>query len=280
MKNLGRLSLLALFLSVSYSNAAEHFGYDDSRIAVYHQEMPSLVSAARYKQAALLTTAAAAVVFYGYTTIKKISTYQPSIPVSTDAMGWSAYGVYIGKLWGEVLAAQCAGYIFNKYAMRLDYWFNTSTNCGWFLSRHTHFTGQDDYFNHIKAELDHLPVIHNSVRRGHKIEMIETHICLLVQDISKIIGYMRYRRDQEETEHIFTAVKMEKIAQDMQKALEQFCDSFGKNLAECKHETEFQKQCEQAVHMHSEIISFESDIKLSLKTFMDYERENLVLNSL
>ena len=279
MKKWARLSLLVLFLSISYSNASENFGYHQSRITKYHQDMPSLVSSARYKQAALLTTAAAAVIFYGYTTIKKLSTYQPSIPVSTNAMGLVAYGAHVGKIWGEVAAAQCAGYIFNKYAMRLDYWFNTSINCSWFLSHYTHFAQQDDYFNHLKAELDHLPVIRDLERRAHKIETIEMHIRLLVEDISKVIGYIQYRRDQEEMEHIFTAVRMEKVARDIQSALEQFCRDFESLLIECKHETEFQKQCQQTVNMSSEIISFERDIKLSLKTFMEYESTSLFINS-
>jgi len=279
--------LLALLVVGLQAQEGVPFGYRTATSKAVATKMPALMYRMKLRKYLVVGAFASAAFFYLYRTANKYMFYLPPDHILREAVDSntgktilelvgnpavhrpSSALVRIAKNVGEFVGEICAGGLFSSYGGRLLGQYGVTLNNTWFITTQTNLNG---VVKAVKEDAALLPLVDDQERADYKVEIIRTKIKLLVNDVMRIIGYMHYRRQEEDKTDTLNAVRMKQVINDIETITEQFCKDIDGLLAHYSAAEKTVTERSKASKIATTLEFFTDELYANLETFDLYEQ--------
>lgn len=279
------LSLLVMGLQAHEEHVP--FGYKTQASKKIATKMSILIYRMKLRRGLVVGAFASAAFFYFYRTANKYMFYVPPehilreiVDPKTGEAVLKLVGnpavkrssntlIRITKNVGEFVGEFCAGALFSSYGGKMLEHYSVPLDNHWFITTQTHL---NETVKALKEDTALLPLVDDQERANYKVEIIRIKVKLLIDDIMRIVGYMRYRKEEESKTNTMNAVRMDHVISDVETITKQFCRDIDDLLTHYSAAEKTVTVRSNASKISTTLEFFTDELYANLKTFDLYEQ--------
>ncbi len=225
--------------AVSQEQKVQHnfFGYSPTRVMQKTENVPFAIRMLRLKQVGAIGISAVAAYYCLKTLAGQRALQVPQVFASTGPWYYAPINwvKFITPIVLQMGATQLFQSHFGPVIQRINGCCYAETNLEWFYNDQTSLAM---LMPDLQEEVELLNDVESSREITYSVDIIKAKVPSVVEDVMKLLGYMKYRFAQEQESYAVNAVTLGTIIDALEKETQEFCVVIDAALRDCEDFTD------------------------------------------